>query len=109
MLQKKKTVYILFNEMNSRYRFRAAKFVIQSGFVPTYPTIVGDFFEDIATRRQDKDSLIRNCNEVWVFGEVSSGMSDQINVAKHLGKRVKFYSVAGDQFTESDADGKMQE
>lgn len=35
-------------------------------------------------------SLLAVCDEVWVFGEVSDGMRQEINEAKKLGKRVRY-------------------
>lgn len=35
-------------------------------------------------------SLLAVCDEVWVFGEVSSGMQQEITEAKKLGKRVRY-------------------
>ena len=35
-------------------------------------------------------SLLAVCDEVWVFGEISAGMQQEITEAKRLGKRVRY-------------------
>ncbi|MBI4182148.1 MAG: hypothetical protein HY520_04240 [Candidatus Aenigmarchaeota archaeon] len=100
-MQKKGTVYILFNELESRYRFKAAKFVLDAGFVPTYPSMVGDFFDSVSrVKRVDKDDLIRKCDELWVFGRLTATMQGQVSLAKRMGKPVKVFQVYGGQFIE---------
>lgn len=36
-------------------------------------------------------SLFRICDEVWVFGEVSLGVAQEIEEAKRLKKQIKYY------------------
>ena len=35
-------------------------------------------------------SLLAVCDEVWVFGDISAGMQQEITEAKKLGKRVRY-------------------
>lgn len=101
--KKKGAVYILFNEPNSRYRFRAAKFVLEKGFAPTYPALMRDFFELKEKTKKGIDEraiLIKKCKEVWVFGDVSASMWNQITIAKNQGKKVRYFSVLSGQFME---------
>lgn len=101
--QRKRAVYILFNEMNSRYRFRATKFVMDHGFIPLYPTIVGDFFDiPERIRTPDRDRLLRQADEIWVFGDANTSMQGQITLARRLGKKVKHFQVHAGQFLEKE-------
>ena len=103
--KRKGTVFILFNDLNSRYRFRAAKFVQGSGYVPVYPAIVGDFFEVNQKKFRgvdEKDQMIRKADEMWVFGAVNSSMQDQIELALRLKKKLRFFYVLNGQFWEKD-------
>jgi len=102
---KKGSVYLLFNEANSKYRFRAAKFVMGKGFSPLYPSIEGDLFTVKTDRKKAVDSrtnLIRKSNEIWVFGEINATMWDLINYAKNLKKRVRHFYVLDGQFWEKE-------
>jgi len=100
----KKTVYILFNELDSRWRFKATRFVQDQGFVPTYPTIVTDFFESIESKRAQASDLIRKCDEVWIFGKVNASMHEQMVTARNMEKIVKFFTVYKGEFLEDNAE-----
>jgi len=104
--KRKGAVYLLFNDINSRYRFRAAKFTLEKGFVPTYPAMIQDFFEMRGEGKKGMDSrasLMRKCDQLWVFGDISASMWDQINTAKHQGKQVKYFRVYGGEFVEMES------
>ena len=103
--KRKGTVFILFNDLNSRYRFRATKFVQGSGYIPVYPAIVGDFFEVNQKKPRgvdEKDRMIRKSDEMWVFGAVNSSMQDQIDLARRLRKKLRFFYVLNGQFWENE-------
>jgi len=98
---------MLFSDLNSRYRFRAAKFVLGQGYVPTYPKIVGDFFtvENTVPRSRGTDeraNLIKKCDQVWVFGQPNASMQTQIELAKNQGKAIKHFMVLNGQFWEKE-------
>jgi len=102
--KRKGSVYILFNDQSSKFRFRAARFVQDSGYVPVYSTIMGDFFGIRQCPRKAKDSvvdMIRKCDHLWVFGKPNATMHDHINYAKSLGKGVKHFRVAPNEFIET--------
>lgn len=70
--------------------------VINAGFMPVashllYPRILND---SIPAERElglmFGLALLAVCDEVWVFGEVSSGMAQEIEEAKHLGKKLRY-------------------
>lgn len=70
--------------------------VIEKGYMPVvshlmYPQILDD------NNPKERElgllfglALLRVCDEVWVFGEVSEGMALEIKEAKRLQKRIKF-------------------
>ena len=101
VLSERRPVYLLFSGITSQYRFRAAKFAQGKGFVPTYPSIAGDFFAIKSPLKRGVDErtlLIKKCDEVWVFGDVSASMASQITTAKHMGKSVRFFGVTKGEF-----------
>lgn len=110
--KKKSAVYILLNDMNAQYRFRATKFVLENSCIPMYPSIAKDFFdvkEEKGSRGTDeKSNLIRKCDQIWVFGDVNASMHDQIVLAKHLRKKVRKFSVVNGQFVEKDDDDRIR-
>ena len=73
--------------------------VIAEGFMPVashllYPQMLND---NNPTERElgllFGLALLRMCDEVWVFGPVSSGMAQEIEVAKRLKKKVVYKEV----------------
>ncbi len=101
---KKGSAYMLFNEQSAKYRFRAAKFAQEAGYVPVYPTIHGDFFKIKQDLRKAKDSrgeMIRKCDEVWVFGSLNASMWDQLNFARSLEKTVRSFSASKEGIRET--------
>lgn len=39
------------------------------------------------------NDLVRRCDELWVFGEISDGVKEEIKLAKSLKKSIKFFSI----------------
>ena len=72
------------------------RLVIDRGYMPIashllYPQILHD--DDPAERELGMLfglALLRDCDEVWVFGEVSPGVAREIEEAKQLHKRIRF-------------------
>lgn len=99
------SAYLLFNGINSKYRFRATKFAIGKGFKPVYPSIIGDFFDVKQDKRKENyktNGLIKNCKQVWVFGKPNASVWDHINFAKKFNKDIRFFKIEKDKFEEVD-------
>ena len=83
-------------EANVKAATRYCRLVIDRGFMPIashllYPQILHD--DDPAERELGMLfglALLRDCDEVWVFGEVSPGVAREIEEAKRLQKRIRF-------------------
>ena len=74
--------------------------VIDEGYMPVashllYPQILND---NIPEERElgllFGLALLAVCDEVWVFGEVSSGVAKEIEEAKRLKKRIRYFEEA---------------
>jgi hypothetical protein len=71
--------------------------VIDAGYMPIashllYPQILND--NDTAERNMGLMfglALLKLCDEVWVFGSISSGMAQEIEEAKRLNKKVTYF------------------
>jgi hypothetical protein len=71
--------------------------VIDAGYMPIashllYPQILND--NDPAERNMGLMfglALLKLCDEVWVFGSISSGMAQEIEEAKRLNKKVTYF------------------
>lgn len=83
-------------EANVKAAIRYCRLVIDRGYMPIashllYPRILHD--DDPVERELGMLfglALLRDCDEVWVFGEVSPGASREIEEAKRLQKRIRF-------------------
>ena len=71
--------------------------VIQDGYMPIashllYPQILND--NNPAERELGLSfglALLQMCDEVWVFGKVSKGMTSEIEEAKRLKKQIRYF------------------
>lgn len=83
-------------EANVKAAIRYCRLVIDRGYMPIashllYPQILRD--DDPVERELGMLfglALLRDCDEVWVFGEVSPGVAREIEEAKQLHKRIRF-------------------
>ncbi len=83
-------------ERNTKAAIGYSHLVIEKGYMPVvshlmYPQILCD--DDPEERRLGLSfglALLRMCDEVWVFGEVSEGMALEIKEARRLQKKIKF-------------------
>lgn len=83
-------------EANVKAAIRYCRMVIDRGYMPIashllYPQILRD--DDPVERELGilfGLALLRDCDEVWVFGEVSPGVAREVKEAKRLQKRIRF-------------------
>ena len=83
-------------EANVKAAIRYCRLVIDRGYMPIashllYPQILRD--DDPVERELGMLfglALLRDCDEVWVFGEVSPGVAREVEEAKRLQKRIRF-------------------
>ncbi len=75
--------------------------VIDEGHMPIashllYPQILNDKVpEERELGLMFGLALLRACDEVWMFGEVSPGVAQEIEEAKRLNKRLRFIKEGG--------------
>ena len=83
-------------DTNVKNAIRYCRLVIDRGYMPIashllYPRILRD--DDPVERELGMLfglALLRDCDEVWVFGKVSPGVAREIEEAKRLQKRIRF-------------------
>lgn len=73
------------------------QYVLQQGFLPLNPfRVFGYFLSDRVDReliRRGNNQLIRECKELWVFGQIADGVLFEIASAIKQGKKVRFFSI----------------
>lgn len=83
-------------DANVKAAISYCRLVIDKGYMPIashllYPQILND--NDPEERELGIMfclALLRDCDEVWVFGELSPGVAREIEEARRLNKRLKF-------------------
>lgn len=99
----KKSVYITHSRSWFYVREMLTNYAVQKGTAPLDPFMNYGFYLNGAAAREDImaccHQMIRNCDEVWVFGPISETMLTDIMVALWEGKPIHFYSI-GEQISD---------
>lgn len=85
-------------EKNTAAALRYCRFVMKKHCIPVASHILyaaSGMLDDSSEEERELGlmfglSLLAVCDEVWVFGEVSSGMKQEIIEAKKLGKLIRY-------------------
>jgi hypothetical protein len=100
-------VYVSISKNNFGQRFKAMRMATAKKLVPVYPNIAADFAEvtrivnDKEARDKERLDQLRKASEVWVIGEINKEMMEDIDLAKRMNKKVKYFEP-----TPADADLK---
>ncbi|MBI4154309.1 hypothetical protein HY501_03155 [Candidatus Woesearchaeota archaeon] len=107
-----KMVYLALSKHLFYFRMHISKFVLERDFVPLNPFMIHDYFMldtvDRDTVRNSNNTLVKRCDELWVFGPVSDGVLAEIRIAKQLGKPVRYFQVVGSQHIEEISKGSVK-
>ncbi|MBW2963345.1 hypothetical protein KY306_01050 [Candidatus Woesearchaeota archaeon] len=97
--EKRKLIFCSISCDNFWGRGKISKFVIEQKGVPINPYMNWDYnlFHQASKEsvRAANNSLIKWCNEVWAFGNLSDGVRAEILLAQELGKKVRFFTYPG--------------
>lgn len=92
-----KLVYTAFSKHYFYFRQHISKFVLQYNCVPLNPFMIHEYFLldtiDRQTIRNSNNTLVKRCDEVWVFGPVSDGVLEEIRLAKKMNKPIRYYEI----------------
>jgi len=93
----KKLVYPAFSKRNFYWRMHISKFILENNCVPVNPFMNFEYFLlDTVDRnlvRSGNNNIIKRCDEVWVFGEISDGVLKEVELAKKLKKTIKYFDI----------------
>lgn len=103
---KSNVVYISFSKKNLGHRFKAMRMATERRMIPVYPGIVSDLAQvntakDKEARDKERWEQIKKSSEVWIVGEISREMTEDIDLAKRLAKKIRYFET-----TQADADLK---
>ena len=99
----KKSVYITHSRSWFYMREMLTNYAVKEGTAPLDPFMNYGFYLNGTAAREEImaccHQMIRNCDEVWVFGPISEAMLTDIMVALWEGKPIHFYSI-GEQVSD---------
>lgn len=96
-ITERKVIFAAMSKRNFYLREHIIKFILEQGFTPTCAFMMFSYFLlDTVERRKlirANNDLIKRSDELWVFGEISSGVQKEIDLAKSLGQKVKYFEI----------------
>lgn len=74
------------------------KYVFEQNAIPINPfNLYGYFLYDMVERnrvRNANNNILRRCDELWVFGEISDGVLSEIICFRELNKNIRFFDLS---------------
>lgn len=96
--EEKKLVFTAQSCRNFHQRMLICKYVFEQGAVPVNPfNAFGYFLYELVDRdavRNANNNLLKRCDELWVFGEISDGVLAEVLMFRDLGRPVRFFDIS---------------
>lgn len=96
--QEKKIVFTAQSCKNFHLRMLICKHAFEQGVILVNPfTIFGYYLYELVDRdlvRNANTNLMKRCDELWVYGDVSDGVLAEIQMFKGLGKPMRFFDIS---------------
>lgn len=94
---KLRVVFTAHSSKNSHLAMQICKFVFENGCAPiNLFNLYGYFMFDLVDKEKvfaANNELIKRSDELWVFGEITEGVFIEMELAKHLGKPIKYFEI----------------
>lgn len=95
--QEKTVVFTAQSCKNFHQRMLICQHAFNQGVVPINPfNTFGYFLYELVSRdlvRNANNNLLKRCDELWVYGEVSDGMLVEILTFQKSGKPIRFFDI----------------
>ena len=96
--EEKKVVFTAQSCKNFHQRMLICKHAFEQGLVPVNPfNSFGYYLYELVDRdivRNGNNNLMKRCDELWVYGEISDGVLAEIQMFKDLNKPIKFFDIS---------------
>lgn len=90
-------IYPAFSKHNFYFREHISKYILEQKCVPLNPFMIFQYFMlDTIPReviRNANNNLVTRGDELWVFGQVSNGVLDEIKLSRKLKKPIKYFEI----------------
>lgn len=94
---KKTVVFAAMSKRNFFLREHIIKFILEEDCTPTCAFMMFSYFLLDTVERKTlisaNNDLIRISNELWVFGEISSGVRKEIKLAERLKMPIHYFKI----------------
>ncbi|HNU96371.1 MAG TPA: hypothetical protein PKH95_03100 [Candidatus Magasanikbacteria bacterium] len=96
--EEKKVIFTAQSCKNFHQRMLICKHAFEQGVVPVNPfNTFGYYLYELVERdlvRNGNNNLMKRCDELWVYGEISDGVLAEIQMFKSLGKPIRFFDIS---------------
>jgi hypothetical protein len=93
----RKVVFAAMSKRNFFLREHIIKFILDKGCTPTCAFMMFSYFLLSTVKKNAlisaNNDLIRRSDEVWVFGELSTGVVAEIKLAKELNLPIHYFQI----------------
>lgn len=107
-----KLIYPAFSKYLFYFRMHISKYVLENDGVPLNPFMIHEYFLlDTVDRdkiRASNNTLVERADELWVFGKMSNGVLAEVELAKKLGKPVKYFKVLDSKDIEEVSENEVE-
>lgn len=93
-----KVVFTAQSAKNFHLRMLICKHAFDSGCVPINPfTLYGYFLNELVDRdlvRNANTNIMKRCDELWVYGQVSDGVLAEIQMFQEASKPIRYFDIS---------------
>ena len=96
-MEEMKLIYPALSKHNFYFREHISKYILEQGGVPLNPFMIFQYFLlDTVSRntiRNANNNLVTKADELWIFGQISDGVLNEIKLAKKLNKTIEYFTI----------------
>jgi hypothetical protein len=96
--EENRIIFTAQSSKNFHQRMLICKHVFEQGAIPVNPfNAFGYFLYELVERdlvRNGNNNLMKRCDELWVYGEISDGVLAEVEMFKKLGRPIKFFDIS---------------
>jgi len=99
-MTKAKVVFAAMSKQNFYLREYIIKFILEKGYTPMCAFMMYSYYL-LGTVDREKlfaatNELIVRSDELWVFGEITEGVAMEVELAKKLKKKIRYFIIEPD-------------
>jgi hypothetical protein len=92
-------VYPAYSKRNFYWQMQISQFCLLRKSIPLNPFMLFRYFLGDTVPRETvyraNNNIVRLCDEVWTFGDISDGVLAEVKIKKDLGQPVRYYKISG--------------